>query len=84
MNLTFLSQLCDTPGIPCREVITRHGDGVGIMIQDSSMIAHLGLIEDRCKVASKKKKIPYQRCIFSRGGQDAAAINLLAAWLPKV
>ncbi len=65
---------CDTPGVPDTERVTKHGDGVGIMIQDSSMIADHRLVEDLCKVA-RSKKIPYQRCILPRGGQDGAAIQ---------
>lgn len=65
---------CDTPGIPDTQRVTKHGDGVGIMIQDSSMIANHELVTELCKVA-EKKKIPYQRCILPRGGQDGAAIQ---------
>ena len=62
----------DTPGVPDNQRVTRHGDGVGIMIQDSSMIADHKLVSDLCAVA-KKKKIAHQRCILPRGGQDGAA-----------
>jgi len=65
---------CDTPGVPDTERVTKHGDGVGIMIQDSSMIADYQLVDDLCKVA-KRHKIPHQRCILPRGGQDGAAIQ---------
>ena len=65
---------CDTPGVPDTERVTKHGDGVGIMIQDSSMIADHQLVDDLCKVA-KRHKIPHQRCILPRGGQDGAAIQ---------
>ena len=64
----------DTPGVTDTLRVTRHGDGVGIMLQDSSMIADHRLAEDLCAVA-EKKKIPYQRCILPRGGQDGAAIQ---------
>ncbi|MEM7227432.1 MAG: M20/M25/M40 family metallo-hydrolase [Planctomycetota bacterium] len=64
----------DTPGVPDTLRVTRHGDGVGIMLQDSSMIADHELVADLCAVASKKK-IPHQRCILPRGGQDGAAIQ---------
>jgi endoglucanase len=65
---------CDTPGIGESERVSKHGDGVALMVQDSSMIADRQLLEDLCKVA-EKNKIPYQRCILPRGGQDAAAIQ---------
>jgi endoglucanase len=64
----------DTPGVADNLRITKHGDGVGIMLQDSSMIADHKLVDDLCAVA-RKRKIPHQRCILPRGGQDAAAIQ---------
>lgn len=65
---------CDTPGIPDNQSVTKHGSGVGIMIQDSSMIGDYKLINELC-VVGDKKKIPYQRTILGRGGQDGAAIQ---------
>lgn len=65
---------CDTPGVPDNQRVTKQGDGVGIMVQDSSMIADHALVNDLCDLA-KKKKIKYQRCILPRGGQDGAAIQ---------
>ena len=65
---------CDTPGVPETERVSKHGDGVGIMVQDSSMIADHELVAELCGVA-EKNKIPHQRCILPRGGQDGAAIQ---------
>lgn len=65
---------CDTPGVPETQRVTKHGDGVGVMWQDSSMIADFALSEELCAVA-KRSRIPYQRCILPRGGQDGAAIQ---------
>lgn len=65
---------CDTPGVPDNQRVTKHGEGVGIMIQDSSMIGDYTLVNELCAVA-EKKKIPYQRTILGRGGQDGAAIQ---------
>lgn len=65
---------CDTPGVPDNQAVTKHGEGVGIMVQDSSMIADYKLVNELCDVADKKK-IPYQRSILGRGGQDGAAIQ---------
>jgi endoglucanase len=69
---------CDTPGVPDTEQVTRHGEGVAIMVQDSSMIADHKLVNELCAVA-KKHKIPYQRSILARGGQDAGAIQRAGA-----
>ncbi len=68
---------CDTPGVPDTMRVTKHGDGVGVMLQDSSMIADHHLVEELCETA-RKKKIDYQRCILPRGGQDGAAIQRAA------
>ena len=65
---------CDTPGVPDNQRVTKHGDGVGIMVQDSSMIADHQLVESLCETA-RKAKIKHQRCILPRGGQDGAAIQ---------
>jgi endoglucanase len=65
---------CDTPGVPESERVTKQGDGVAILIQDSSMISDHTLVEELCQVA-KKHKIPHQRSILPRGGQDAGAIQ---------
>jgi putative aminopeptidase FrvX len=65
---------CDTPGVPDTLSVTKHGEGVAIMVQDSSMIADPGIVRDLCDVA-KKKRIPHQRSILPRGGQDGAAIQ---------
>lgn len=64
----------DTPGVPDNERVTKQGEGVGIMVQDSSMIADYRLSQELCDVA-EKNKIAYQRCILPRGGQDGAAIQ---------
>ncbi len=65
---------CDTPGIPETERVTAHGEGVGIMIQDSSMIANHELVAELCAVA-EANSIKHQRSILPRGGQDGAAIQ---------
>ena len=69
---------CDTPGVPEADRVTRQGDGAGIMVQDSSMIADHGLVEDMCRVA-RKNRIPHQRFILPRGGQDGGAIQRAGA-----
>ncbi|MCH2140527.1 MAG: M20/M25/M40 family metallo-hydrolase [Phycisphaerales bacterium] len=67
--------LCaDTPGVPEADRVTKRGDGAGVMYMDSSMIADQRLADELCKIA-KRRKIPHQRCILPRGGQDGAAIQ---------
>ena len=65
---------CDTPGVPESQRVTKHGDGAAIMVQDSSMISDYTLVQEICAVA-KKHRIPHQRAILPRGGQDGAAIQ---------
>ncbi len=65
---------CDTPGVPDNQRVTKQGLGAGIMVQDSSMISDHGLVEDFCAVA-RRHRIPHQKCILPRGGQDGAAIQ---------
>jgi endoglucanase len=65
---------CDTPGVPDSQRVTKHGDGAAVMIQDSSMISDYTLVQEICAVA-KKHRIPHQRAILPRGGQDGAAIQ---------
>lgn len=63
---------CDTPGVPPDEKVTSHGEGVGLHVMDGSFISDYTLIEELERVAVKHK-IPHQRTILARGGQDGAA-----------
>ncbi|MBL9121066.1 MAG: M20/M25/M40 family metallo-hydrolase [Phycisphaerae bacterium] len=65
---------CDTPGVPDSQRVTKHGLGAAIMVQDSSMISDYGLVTELCAVA-KRHRIPHQRAILARGGQDGASIQ---------
>lgn len=65
---------CDTPGVPDTQRVTKQGDGAAIMVQDSSMISDASLVREFCALA-KQKRIPHQRAILPRGGQDGAAIQ---------
>ncbi len=65
---------CDTPGVPDTQRVTKHGAGAAIMVQDGSMISDYELLTQVCAIA-KRKKIPHQRAILPRGGQDGAAIQ---------
>lgn len=63
---------CDMPGVPTDEMVTKQGIGFGLHVMDSSFIADYRLVNEFESVA-KKNKIPYQRTILARGGQDGAA-----------
>ena len=69
---------CDTPGVPEDEKVTDHGKGFGLHVMDSSFIADHKLI-DEVEACAKRNKIPYQRTILMRGGQDGAAAQQTAA-----
>ncbi|AVX03124.1 M42 family metallopeptidase [Maritalea myrionectae] len=69
---------CDTPGVPEHQRVTVQGEGVGLHIKDSSFIADIGLVREMEELA-EKNKIPYQRTILARGGQDGAAAQQAAA-----
>lgn len=69
---------CDTPGVPAEETVTKHGQGFGLHIKDSSFISDYKLTEEVENLA-KKHKIPYQRTILAAGGQDGAAAQQAAA-----
>ncbi len=63
---------CDTPGVPTDEQVTVQGKGFGLHIMDSSFISDHRLVGEIEKIAIKEK-IPCQRTILGRGGQDGAA-----------
>lgn len=69
---------CDTPGIAEHEAVTTHGKGFGLHVKDSSFIADVDLVAE-VEALAKKNKIPYQRTILARGGQDGAAAQQAAA-----
>jgi putative aminopeptidase FrvX len=66
---------CDTPGVPSDECVTVQGQGFGLHVMDSSFISDYKLINEFEAVA-KKHKIPCQRTILPRGGQDGAAAQM--------
>ncbi|MFN7021050.1 MAG: M42 family metallopeptidase [Phycisphaerales bacterium] len=63
---------CDTPGVPTDEQVTVQGKGFGLHVMDSSFIADHRLVNE-VEAVAKKNRIPYQRTILARGGQDGAA-----------
>jgi len=69
---------CDTPGVPTHEAVTVQGKGFGLHVKDSSFIADVELIRE-IEALAKDGKIPYQRTILARGGQDGAAAQQAAA-----
>ncbi len=69
---------CDTPGVNETERVSRHGDGVAVLVQDSSMISNHELVEELCRTA-ERNRIPFQRSILPHGGQDAGAIQRAGA-----
>ncbi|MFK7960183.1 MAG: M42 family metallopeptidase [Phycisphaerales bacterium] len=64
----------DTPGVAEHLRVTEHGAGTGIKVQDGSLIADHRLVADLVALA-EKHKIPYQKCVLPRGGQDGGAIQ---------
>ncbi|MEN0019563.1 MAG: M20/M25/M40 family metallo-hydrolase [Planctomycetota bacterium] len=69
---------CDTPGVPADSRVTLHGKGFGLHVKDSSFIADYTLVQE-IEAVAKKHRIPYQRSILGRGGQDGAAAQQAAA-----
>jgi putative aminopeptidase FrvX len=65
---------CEGPGVPPEQRVTQMGQGICLKIMDSSTIADLELLEQIEAVASAKK-IPCQRGVLPRGGQDGAMIQ---------
>jgi putative aminopeptidase FrvX len=64
----------DTPGVPEDEAITKQGDGVALTLMDSATISTRWLI-DEFEAVAKKRKIPHQLSILTRGGTDAGAMQ---------
>ncbi len=69
-----VSLACDTPDVPEHEAVTKHGEGVGLHIMDSSFISDHTLI-DELEAVARKHRIRHQRTILRRGGQDGAAMQ---------
>lgn len=69
---------CDTPGVPAKDQVTQQGGGFGLHVKDGSFIADIDLVEE-VEALAKRKKIPYQRTMLAKGGQDGAAAQQAAA-----
>jgi len=59
------------------------GEGVGIMISDSSMVGHKGLRDFVISVA-EENDIPYQLTHLKRGGTDGGKIHLTRSGVPSI
>jgi len=59
------------------------GEGVGIMISDSSMVGHKGLRDFVVEVA-EANDIPYQSTHLTRGGTDGGKIHLTRSGVPSI
>ncbi len=64
----------DIPGVEKDESVTVTGNGVGIKVFDSSMVATHWLVEEFADLADQKK-IKYQLEVLPLGGTDAGAIQ---------
>ena len=69
---------CDTPTVADHERVTVQGKGFALHVKDSSFIADHELTQ-QLEALAKKHKIPHQRSILRRGGQDGAAAQQAAA-----
>ena len=65
---------CEMPGVAAEQRVTVFGDGVCLKMMDSSTITNVKLVEDLERVA-RAKKIPCQRGVLPRGGQDGAMMQ---------
>jgi endoglucanase len=66
---------CDTPGVPADEMVTQQGKGFGLHVMDASFISDHRLVDEIEEVA-RRRRIPHQRTILARGGQDGAAAQM--------
>ena len=64
----------DTPRVPEEERVTQQGAGVALTIMDSLTISNRSLI-DEFEAAAKKRDIPSQLSILTRGGTDAGPMQ---------
>lgn len=74
---------CDIPSAKPEDHITKLGDGVGIKILDSSLIASPKLVRAFRDLA-EKHEIPHQMEILPRGGTDAGGIQRAGEAVPSI
>ena len=76
VTISLDTTLCvDTPGVSEDQRVSKQGDGVGLLVMDSSMISDLELLEELEQIG-KRHKIKMQRTILPRGGNDGYAIQM--------
>ena len=73
----------DIPDVKSDESVTVTGNGVGIKVFDSSMVATHWLVEEFANLA-EKKKIKYQLEVLPLGGTDAGAIQRSRAGVASI
>jgi putative aminopeptidase FrvX len=73
----------DIPGVEKDESVTVTGNGVGIKVFDSSMVATHWLVEEFAGLADQKK-IKYQLEVLPLGGTDAGAIQRSRAGVASI
>jgi endoglucanase len=73
----------DTPGTPAHQAVTRMGEGVGIKVFDTSMVATSWLV-DRFADLAEHEDIPYQFEVLPRGGTDAGSIQQSRDGVPSI
>ena len=73
----------DVPGGGGENTITGLGKGAAIKIQDSSFIAHPGLVEHFRKIA-EREEITHQMEILPAGGTDAGGVQRLHGGIPAI
>jgi len=71
----------DVPGTVPQEAVTRLGDGAAIKVMDQSVVCDYRIVEG-LKTSARKRKIPHQIEVLSRGGTDTAAIQRAGGGVP--
>jgi len=65
---------CDVPGVAEQQRIAKPGDGVSIVIADSSVLSDMSLVA-AIEAVARERKIKCQRSLMQGGGQDGALIQ---------
>lgn len=65
---------CDVPGVPSEQAVCRLGDGVALVVADSSILSDMDLVR-RIERLAAAGGIGVQRCLMEGGGQDGAMIQ---------
>lgn len=65
---------CDVPGVPDEHRVAKLGEGVAIVVADSSILSDMSLV-DAIEATAKESRIKCQRSLMLGGGQDGALIQ---------